>query len=587
MWTSREYEDFFFLATNGMKVYETDFQGGEEEVLKNLLLDYSGRHLTDQNRMEVLEHALAVDCRYYRPFSTWEAGLRMYVGYFDKTFFGRYYLASKPYSHQDKWRKNFNRRRHLQLAPRSHGKSRIYSFELPIWNICYVDDVRILHVTNVDRQAQKYLMSIRTQFETNDAIIRDFGDLTKGLDEQGLEYSLSGAWSRDMFYVRRSNSALKDPTMQAIGAGQAITGSRFDGIIADDIIEQEDCDTTAKRDNAEAWWNAVILELLDEHGWALMIGTRKHGDDLYERTIKKPTWTYGVDKAIIKYPTSYEYVTEPDENGIPKLVTVKHSGDGVVLAPDMWSIEKMLEKKLENATTPWVFDREQQQEITEEKNKIFQMAWMDGNDFEFTSDGKILRLPDQMILDLENMVICDGTDLASSKKESADYFVDVSIAMDETFNVYVLDFIKNRLTFDEQKQAIVSAHRKWGSHVVGIESVAYQAAMEQHLIATTEVPAVEVPRFKDKVTRAFGVQPYFQNRKVFFLKGKMAIVKGELNDFPDGAHDDVFDALETAITLAVERTRMGNDLRKQQMAKAVTVDEFRDERARTERIGEF
>jgi predicted phage terminase large subunit-like protein len=331
----------------------------------------------------------------------------------------------------------------------------------------------------------------------------------------------------------------------------------------------------------------VILEFLDEKGWVLMIGTRKHGDDLYERIYNKPTWSYTIDKAILKYPTYYEYVTKPDENGIPKLVEVKHSGDGVVLAPDMWSIEKLLEKKLENETTPWVFDREQQQEVTEEKNKIFQKAWMDGNDFEFTPDGNIIRLTDQKIIDLDKTVIVDGTDLASSKSNSADYFVDITIAMDYNFNTYILDFTRNRLTFDEQKEVIINHHRKWGSQVVGIEAVQYQAALEQHLVFTTEVPAVPVSRRSDKVSRAFAIQPYFQNRKVFFLKGRHGLIKGELHDFPDGAHDDLFDALETAIQLGVERVRKAKAFLEQKMVSAFTRDAVVDRRTRTQQIGEF
>jgi len=458
---------------------------------------------------------------------------------------------------------------------------------LPVRQICFKDNVRLLHITNVGNEAQKYLVSIRSQFEINDRIREDFGDLTKGIDlESGLEYNLSGTWSKDMFYVRRTNTSLKDPTMQAIGAGSAITGARFDGIIGDDIIDKEDVDTAKKRDEIEAWWN-VILELLDTGGWALMIGTRKNGDDLYERLQNKSTWSYMIDKAIIKYPTTYEFIKKPDENGIDKLVEIKHSGDGQVLAPDMWTMEQILEKKLENETTPWVFDREQQQEVTEEKNKIFQMDWMKMNDFEFTPDGNIKRLTDGGIVNFDELLIIDGTDLASSKKDSADYFVDVTIAMDYHFNTYVLDYVRDRFTFDAQFKAILGAHRTWGSALVGIEMVAYQASMEQHLIETSEVPAVGVPRINDKIQRMYAIQPYFQNRKVFFLKGKMGLVKGELNDFPDGAHDDIPDALETAIQLGVERMRSVLDLRTKVMSTSVTVDQFRDMDARRKQIGDF
>lgn len=583
-WTSEDYEGAFYALTIGTHAYESDFRG-DAVYIKNLVLPWSGKNLSDKDRVEWLTNVLVTECGYCRPLRDWRAGVRIYVGYQNRSFFGTHYLGMKHYGHQDKWRQNFGRRRHLQLAPRSHGKSRIYSFELPIRTICYQDNARLLHITNVEGEAQKYLVAVRTQFEINEKIRYDFGDLTKDLDDQGLEVPLDSTWSKSMFFVRRTNKTLKDPTLQAIGSGQAITGARFDGVIADDIIEKDDSDTVEKREDTEAWWNAVILELLDTDGWALMIGTRKNGDDLYERTINKPTWTYGVDKAIIKYPSHYNFVMKPDENCIDKLERIEHSGDGIVLAPDMWSIEKILEKKLENATTPWVFDREQQQEITEEKNKIFQKIWMDGNDFVFTADGNIMRLTDNQVVQFEGLVIIDGTDLARSKKDSADYFVDITIAMDYHFNAYVLDFVRDRYTFDEQKQKITGQHRKWGSQLVGIEDVAYQDVMRQHLTFVSEVPAVAVKRQSDKVARGLLVQPYFQNRKVFFLKGKMGLLKGELNDFPDGAHDDMFDALETAISLGIERVRLAKDLREQKMARAITVDQFRDVKAMEREIG--
>jgi hypothetical protein len=339
-WNHTAYTDFVEAVTSGITLYDSDFRDNAA-VLKPLLYDVSGMVLNDSNRKEIIEAHLYEKVGYKRPIKTWQQGLRIYLGYYDKSFFGEHYLGLTYYEHQARWRKNFDLRRHLQLAPRSHGKSKIYSFELPIRDICYVDNIRILHVTNVESEAQKYLLAVRRQFESNERIIEDFGDLTKGVDDAtGLEYPLSGTWSKAMFYVRRSDSTLKDPTLQAIGAGQAITGARFNRILGDDVIEEGDCDSIKKREEMEAWWNAVILELLDADGKALMIGTRKHGDDLYERTQNKPTWTYQIDKAIKKYPTSYEYVTEPDENGIQKLVKIVHSGDGEVLAPDMWSMEK-------------------------------------------------------------------------------------------------------------------------------------------------------------------------------------------------------------------------------------------------------
>jgi len=84
-------------------------------------------------------------------------------------------------------------------------------------------NIRILHVTNVEAEAQKYLLAVRRQFRRQWAHHWGF----RWLDERRWWSN----WVRIIrcrimvegnVFVRRSNSTLKDPTLQAIGAGQAI-----------------------------------------------------------------------------------------------------------------------------------------------------------------------------------------------------------------------------------------------------------------------------------------------------------------------------------------------------------------------------
>ena len=147
-WNHTAYTDFVEAVTSGITLYDSDFRDNAA-VLKPLLYDVSGMVLNDSNRKEIIEAHLYEKVGYKRPIKTWQQGLRIYLGYYNKSFFGEHYLGLTYYEHQARWRKNFDLRRHLQLAPRSHGKSKIYSFELPIRDICYVDNIRILHVTNV------------------------------------------------------------------------------------------------------------------------------------------------------------------------------------------------------------------------------------------------------------------------------------------------------------------------------------------------------------------------------------------------------------------------------------------------------
>ena len=58
-----------------------------------------------------------------------------------------------------------------------------------------------------------------------------------------------------------------------------------------------------------------------------------------------------------------------------------------------------------------------------------------------------------------------------------------------------------------------------------------------------------------------------------------------MDDFPDSPHDDVFDGLETAMHLAVERVRKTKAIREAKMVKSTTVEQFRDPKVIEERLG--
>jgi predicted phage terminase large subunit-like protein len=54
---------------------------------------------------------------------------------------------------------------------------------------------------------------------------------------------------------------------------------------------------------------------------------------------------------------------------------------------------------------------------------------------------------------------------------------------------------------------------------------------------------------KDKVTRAWRLSALFENGKVF-LKRDQEALRDELLEFPHAEHDDLFDALEMAASVA-------------------------------------
>lgn len=118
-------------------------------------------------------------------------------------------------------------------------------------------------------------------------------------------------------------------------------------------------------------------------------------------------------------------------------------------------------------------------------------------------------------------------------------------------NVYVLDYVKERLTFNTQLNTIIDYGRNKFPMVerIGVETVAYQKSLAQELRRLSLLPIININTSKDKVTRAMRRSANFENHKVYFREG-MDDLEECLLLFPEVDHDDLFDALDFAMTMA-------------------------------------
>lgn len=145
--------------------------------------------------------------------------------------------------------------------------------------------------------------------------------------------------------------------------------------------------------------------------------------------------------------------------------------------------------------------------------------------------------------------IYQGVDLAISTKSRSDYFAIVTVGIDEKGFMYVIDVFRARLSFERQAQAIIAKAGEYDPVRIAVEAIGYQAALAQVLATRTAIPVKAVFPHRDKVTRALRLSALFENRKVLLGPGQDVLAE-ELLAFPDGEHDDLFDALEMAASLA-------------------------------------
>ena len=256
----------------------------------------------------------------------------------------------------------YQQRRTLLLAPRDHGKTFVSAYVTVLHRIVKNPNIRILLLGPNADSAEERLSRIRRELEENEALRRDFA-LPGGEGFRDADRS----WTNRQLYCRRTDRTLAGPTVRAIGAGGKITGGRADLIIADDPEDEDSVYTANTRTRRLKWWRGTIQELLEPWGEVVLIGTRKHHDDLYAHVLAV------TDKAILEWPEEDDREWVLNERG--DVVGCKVRGAAKVLWPEKWSIGQLLVKR--ESMTSTLFARENQNEVQDDGSSTFKWDWLE------------------------------------------------------------------------------------------------------------------------------------------------------------------------------------------------------------------
>ena len=146
-----------------------------------------------------------------------------------------------------------------------------------------------------------------------------------------------------------------------------------------------------------------------------------------------------------------------------------------------------------------------------------------------------------------------GVDPASSLAITADYFVVVAIGVAHENNKYMLDCFRKRISPADQPQTIIDIFKKYHPRRMKIETTGYQEALrtavrELMLKDNLYIPGIEKggkPRTR-KSERLMSLVPMFAKGQ-FYLRPEDMSAQQEFLSYPKGKHDDVMDAVWTAL----------------------------------------
>lgn len=512
---------------------------------------------------------------------TGESGLRKKLGALDIEYFGRaylphYFFRKSPAFHRELdsiWTKgvlklkipnNHETVKELLMlpgcheavaAPRGHAKSTNLTFKDALHAITYKYKKYIIILSDASDQAEGFLGSIREEFEENEALKQDFGDLLG-----------NKVWRNDVIITKT------DIKIEALGAGKKIRGRKHksrrpDLIILDDIENDENVRTIEQRKKLENWFYKAVSKAGDDYTDIIYIGTLLHYDSLLAKVLKNPGYKSRKYKAVISFAVNREFWDEWE-----KIYTDLDNDNREVDAKAFFTTNKEL--MLEGTEVLWEdklsyydlmvmkvtegdasFNSEEQNEPISPDDCLFNEEWLEYfNEAEIDFKDKKFKF-------------YGFVDPSLGKSKKSDFSAIITIAKDtSTGYMFVLDADIERRHPDKIIDDVIDKEiwmRKSfgrGYTKFGCETVQFQWFMKEELAKRSAqrglyLPIEEVPQTSDKTMRIQTLQPDVKNKYIKFNPRHKRLLE-QLKYFPMADYDDGPDALEGARTIAKGKNKL-------------------------------
>lgn len=353
---------------------------------------------------------------------------------------------------QRQWTDYFGKTRFFHAAPRDHGKSTLYAFLLPLWEMVRRPEVRILLLSKTLDLASRFITTLRREVEANPRLRRLYGD---------LKPEKPRAWNRYALFLERERN-IREPTVAAMSVLGSCAGLRADLIVADDIIDSELCWFRSQRDRVERWFFSELTPVLEADGRLLVVGTRKHHDDLYAHLIENPAYSHRIDRAIL------------DE------------AHGRVLMPERWTFERLLADREEIGTV--VFNREKQNQVIDEGTTLFRREWLENCLDPSTVLGGAPHSGWAIVQGIDLAVVSDPY---RAQERDSDYSAVVTAAAAPDGRIAILDLWMERgLSPEALLESLVRLGARHRPRLVVIENNAFQHWVERELRERSDLPVM-------------------------------------------------------------------------------------------------
>jgi len=408
------------------------------------------------------------------------------------------------------------------LAARGHSKSYCFSFAYPLWQMWrYNKKNKIggegLFITAEDSLAKHFMEMVSHEIEDN-PLLRE--KLYPGKSAVG--------WGKERL-ITKNKFVLEGKSSNANLRGRHDTAF----VVCDDFLDELNMFNADIRKYTIDFFHSVIMNIpIYESTKVFVVGTPMSEDDLYANLKKSKGWR------VFEYPAIYP--------------------DGKLLSPDRFTLEGLLDKRESQGSI--VFSREILVKPISSALSLFSMALL--------KSALVDTMPmvyNKFSIPFKIVKIGLGIDLSISAELKADYFVAITVGMDEQKRYWVLNVVREKgLSYKQQLEIVKRMEENFRYDVIMCENNQYQEAFCQ-LLRDNGIPVISKFTGIDKYSFTVGlpaVSVLFEQARIKIpyqndpaTRNAAEILMSELHSMTFannklqgmGSHDDTTSALWKAI----------------------------------------
>lgn len=449
------------------------------------------------------------------------------IGLFGKVCFPTALNKDIPPFHNELYQhlRNEEKRRLLVAAPRGTAKSTTVSLIYPLWKVAFktdTEDLFIVIISESQSQSVNFLSRIKYHLTYSKTFKENFGDMGPGTAKR---------WTNNDIVLANGARII------AVGTGQRVRGfiegdTRPNLIIIDDFESELNAYTPEARAKNRKWITEAVIPSLSDDGRIAMIGTVISEDCFLCWAKESPVWD------VLWYSIW-------DDNEVS-------------IWPERFPKERILQIKDEFASVGNLngFYQEYMNIAQSPEDSPFKPEYIKIHhyDYEIREGQNILvkKLPDEKE-EILPVAVYSGVDPASSLSAKADFFVIATIGIDNSGNIYIINIVRTKLDPAEQPDAIIKQYKKYKPKRMKIETVAYQEALRSSVRKQMKDEGIFIPGLEKgvkprnrKSERLLSLVPILAKGQ-FFFRPQDIEAQAEFLSYPRGKHDDVMDAVWTAL----------------------------------------